>query len=378
VIYTVFSTTDSPYQQWQSELLEYSWRQVGQPGELIRFVATAGGAALPTHRYARSIATPLRERHPETGDQYAPYNKPAALLHWLETERPDGTVLLVDPDCVFRRAICREVAEGRPVSQTWIGLLHEPDDEGFALDRRFAFLEARGVRPRTRAQLAMIPTLIHTSDLRRIIARWIEMTALVRHEVTDRDGRRMWESDMFAYAIVTAEAGLEHELTSLGVCTNWSPDDAADAPMIHYCQAIEGAEGESLWSKYDYQPWRRVAGAARAKHAYGRDLLALVNRCVNDRSVAELHGLRPRSRVGVREIRERGGVVLCAPGSNREFSLNRAAERVWDLCDGVRTVATIRGELESECDANDGALHEALMDALATLHDANLLIFERG
>ena len=39
MIYTVFSTTDSPYMQWQSELLEYSWKKVGQPGELIRLVA---------------------------------------------------------------------------------------------------------------------------------------------------------------------------------------------------------------------------------------------------------------------------------------------------------------------------------------------------
>ena len=31
MIYTVFSTRDSPYMQWQSELLEYSWKKVGQP-----------------------------------------------------------------------------------------------------------------------------------------------------------------------------------------------------------------------------------------------------------------------------------------------------------------------------------------------------------
>jgi hypothetical protein len=377
LIYTVFSTSDSPYQQWQSELLEYSWHQVEQPGELIRFVATTGATALPAHRYARTIATPFRGTHPGTGDDYAPYNKPAALSHWLDTERPDGTVLLLDPDCVFLRAIRREVSEGHPVSQKWIGLSHQADGDGFALDQRFAFLEERGVRPRTRAQLAMIPTLIHTRDLKRIIPRWLEMTALVRHEVTDSDGRRMWESDMFAYAIVTAEAGLEHELTSLGICTNWSPDDAVDAPIIHYCQAIKATEGDSLWSKYDYRPWGRVAGAARAEHDYGRTLLTLVNRCASDRAVTELQGARPTSRVGVRELREDSGLVLCAPGTNREFSLNRSAERVWALCDGVRTVSTIRRELEREFGATDG-MHDVLMDALATLYDANLLVFERG
>ena len=377
MIYTVFSTTDSPFQQWQSELLEYSWKQVGQPGELIRFVATDGGT-LPAHPHARTIGTPSWQIHPDTGDDYAPYNKPAALVHWLRTEQPDGTVLLVDPDCVFREPICREVAEGNPVSQKWVGLSHEPDGDGFALDGRFAFLEERGVQPQTRAQLGMIPTLIHTRDLERIAARWLEVTALVRQEVTDRDGRRMWESDMFAYAIVTAEAGLVHELTSLGICTNWSPDEAVQAPIIHYCQAIEGRGGESIWSKYDYTPWRRVDQPERARQDYGRDLLTLLNRCVNARARTELEIVRPRGRVGVRELRDPTGLVLCVPGSNREFSLNRAAERIWALCDGGRTVIAIREELEREFESADGKLYEALIDTLATLHDANLLVFERG
>jgi coenzyme PQQ synthesis protein D (PqqD) len=377
VIYTVFSTTDSPFQQWQSELLEYSWREAEQPGELIRFVATDGNR-LPAHRHARTIATPPSQVHPDTGDDYAPYNKPAALLHWLRTEQPEGTVLLVDPDCVFQSAIRREVAEGAPVSQRWIGLAHARHGHGFALDRRFAFLADHGVRPRIPAQLGMIPTLIHTRDLARIAARWLEVTALVRQQVTDPQGQRMWESDMYAYAIVAAEAGLEHELTSLGICTNWSPDDAVDAPIIHYCQAVESHGGGTLWSKNHYQPWGRVARPERARHAYGRTLLTLLNRCVNARAATELADVRPRGCVGVREVREATGMVLCAPGSNREFALNRAAERLWALCDGTRTVSAIRGVLAREFEGTEGALENVLIDALAAFHEAHLLVFERG
>jgi hypothetical protein len=377
LIYTVFSTTDSPSQQWQSELLEYSWNRVRQPGELIRLVAT-DESTLPAHRYARTIATPSWQIHPTTRDDYAPYNKPAGLLHWLRTERPEGTVLLVDPDCVLLEPICREVAEGFPVAQKWIGLSHATDGDGFGLDRRFAFLEEHGVRSQIPAQLGMIPTLIHTRDLERIAARWLDLTALVRQEVTDHHGRRMWESDMFAYAIVTAEAGLVHELTSLGICTNWSPDDAVHAPIIHYCQPIEDKGGESIWSKYDYKPWGRVPEPERARYDYGRNLLTLLNRCVNGRAAAELEGVRPRGRVGVREIPHATGMVLCMPGSNREFSLNPAAERIWALCDGARTVNAIRRELEREFGSGDRTLHELFIETLATLHDANLLVFERG
>ena len=40
MFYTVFSTNVSPYMQWQSDLLEYSWKRVEQEGVLIRLVAT--------------------------------------------------------------------------------------------------------------------------------------------------------------------------------------------------------------------------------------------------------------------------------------------------------------------------------------------------
>lgn len=378
MIYTVFSTSNSPYMQWQSELLEYSWKQVGQPGELIRLVATEGYQKLPTHRYARSVATKSWQIHPVTGDDYAPYNKPASLLEWLETEQPDGTVLLLDPDCVFRAPLRREVSEGKPVAQRWVGIGHSPGGDGFGLGPRFAFLESHGVRPGTPAQLGMIPKLIHTRDLERIAARWLELTALVRQEVADQEGRRMWESDMYAYAIVAAEAGLVHELASLGICTNWSPAEAPNAPIIHYCQAIEGKGGELLWSKHRYRPWERVPQPERAGQDYGRDLLALLNRCANARAGAELADVRPKRRRGVREIESRGSLVLRVPGSNRELSLNGAAERVWQLCDGACTVAELARKLEREYEGVDGDLYEALTEALASLQEAGVLVLERG
>jgi hypothetical protein len=377
LIYTVFSTSDSPYMQWQSELLEYSWKLVGQPGELIRLVATDQDT-LPSHRYARTFGAPSCQTDPVTGDNYAPYNKPASLLKWLHTERPDGTVLLLDPDCVFLAPIEREVAVGHPVAQRWIGLSHARRADGFRLGSRFAFLEGHGVHPAVEAQLAMIPTLIHTRDLERIAARWLELTALVRQQVTDQHGRPMWESDMFGYAIVTAEAGLVHELTSLGICTNWPPDEAPDAPIIHYCQAIESVSGEPLWSKRDYQPWERVAASQPARHDYGRVLLTLLNRYVTARRTTAFEGVRPRRRVGVRAIEQDTGLVLCRPGNNGQFALNRAAARVWTLCDGDRTVSAIGDVLQEEFDDEDGMLCQDLIAALMALSDANLVGFERG
>ena len=98
MFYTVFSTNDNPRMQWQSELLEYSWKRVGQEGALIRLVATDRPHKLPAHKYASCVATRLWDTHPETGDTYPIYNKPASLLEWVFRDKPEGTVLLLDPD----------------------------------------------------------------------------------------------------------------------------------------------------------------------------------------------------------------------------------------------------------------------------------------
>ena len=97
MIYTVFSTTDNPYMNWQSQLLEYSWKEVQQPGELIRLVASGDRTQLPESSIAKVVHTWPWDLHPVTGDRYLIYNKPASLSQWLAKEKPEGTVLFIDP-----------------------------------------------------------------------------------------------------------------------------------------------------------------------------------------------------------------------------------------------------------------------------------------
>ena len=197
MIYTVFSTTDSPYMNWQSELLEYSWREVKQPGKLIRLVASSDRHHLPQSFFTTVVHTWPWNTHPLTGDCYPIYNKPASLSQWLTTEKPEGTILFVDPDCVFRAPISREVAEDYPVSQKWIGFwpdwTYNPPDQGpqFELIKRFC------KKNQDLVQGVMIPTLIHTNDLKRILPRWLELTAQIRQGARNREGEPLWESDMF-------------------------------------------------------------------------------------------------------------------------------------------------------------------------------------
>jgi len=126
----------------------------------------------------------------------------------------------------------------------------------------------------------MIPTLIHTNDLKRLVPRWLEITGQIRQGVRNRKGMPLWESDMFGYVIAAAECGLVHEQASLGICTNWSPMDVPNAPIIHYCQPIRSTTEEIVWDKKTYRPWEKVLHPDRAKEDYGRDLFHILNRYI--------------------------------------------------------------------------------------------------
>lgn len=280
MIYTVFSTTDTPYMNWQSELLEYSWKEAGQPGELIRLVATNNQENLPQHEHARIVRTWPWDVHPLTGDHYPVYNKPASLSQWLSQEQPEGTILLIDPDCVFRSPITREVEEGCPVSQAWIDYhpnikLYKPD-----MDATFDVVKQYCRKNLDLVQGVMIPTLIHAKDLKQMIGRWLELTALIRQGARRSNAKPLWESDMFGYIITAAEYGLVHEPANLGICTNWSPQDVPNAPMIHYCQAIKSKNEEIMWYKKEYRPWLPVSDPQDAQFDYGRDLLTMLKRFI--------------------------------------------------------------------------------------------------
>jgi hypothetical protein len=280
MIYTVFSTTDNPYMNWQSDLLEHSWKEVGQPGELIRLVATGDREHLPTSRYAKVIPTWPWDIHPITGDRYLIYNKPASFSQWLTTHKPEGTVLFIDPDCVFRAPITTEVTSGHSLSQKWIdfqsGRTYFSSEDGSPVEWLQQFCKYN----RELVQGVMIPTLIHTQDLQRLVTRWLEVTGQIRQGMRNHEGKPLWESDMFGYVIAAAECGLVHRQENLGICTNWLPTDVPNAPIIHYCQSIQSKEGEALWDKRSYKPWERVLDPHRAQHDYGRDLFNIVNRYI--------------------------------------------------------------------------------------------------
>lgn len=369
MFYTVFSTNDTPYMQWQSELLEYSWKRVEQEGVLVRLVATDDPDNLPAHEHADCVATQCWDYDPDTKDFYPILNKPASLLEWVFREQPEGTVLLVDPDCVFRDPVTRRVAPGSPAAQAWIGSsLNRPSAKRpFGLGEDFTFLNEYCAKSNLRTEPVMIPTLIHTSDLRKICARWLELCRIIRREYRDPNGQPKWESDMLAYIVACAEYGLNHEPISLGICTNWPLDNAPDAPIIHYCQPIKGKNGEKIFFKQTYSPWEAVESDVEPEHDYGRDLIGLINDhadAVNGmvRPVATYR--RPKWHRNVKEGRVIDDIILEKAPDKERIWLNSSGKAIWELCDGSRTVDEIGSELGKQFASSD---RDMTADVVATV-----------
>jgi len=245
VIYTVVCTDLNQQINWQVELLEYSWKRAGQAGELVRLVAAPQEAPLPRHEHSRvvGIEAPLGR----TGG-YLAFERLFSLQDWLQSEQPNGTVLILDPDCVFRAPIKGEVEPGAPVAQRWVGY--------------------RANHP---AQAATWPALIHTQDLELLLPKWIAFTRAI-YQATKR-----WESDMVGFVSAAATLNLRFTLGAVGAFVGWPDEEVGQAPIVHYCQDVFAADGRKLWSKREYKPWQPVQNAGQAKHTYCTDMLAVLN-----------------------------------------------------------------------------------------------------
>lgn len=262
-IFATVCTDANPKLDWQCELLEHTWRAVGQPGRLVRLVAARDSDPLPVHRHARVVRMPHTNIHPVTGDDYPPYNRLFSFDAWLRDEKPEGTVLILDPDNVFRARLATEVSPGQPRAQRWMGFERWRE--------RLVEHDVPGVDPEE-LQPVTWPALIHTRDLALLVPRWLDWTA----EIRERLGR--WESDMVALAIASREVGIVWSIETLGAWMNWPELEVAGAPLVHYCQPVEGRDGAILWYKRNYRPWSRIAADPReARLDYCRDLLRIVD-----------------------------------------------------------------------------------------------------
>jgi hypothetical protein len=373
VISSVVTTTAEEQAQWQADLLEYSWGQVRQPGELVRLVAVGPVDELPRHHHARVVDTLKWSPHPYTGDLYPAYNTAGGLLEWQTVEDVEGTILLLEPHCVFMSKVASEVEPGGAQGTRWVGL---PRGNGpFGLSAEFRFLDAVCVDRTLPLQPVRLPALIHSDDLRKITARWLELTSIIRAETAAGGQVPLSDAHRIAYVIAAAEADVPHRVTDLGANTDVSE---LGSPLLDYSKPIASNNGGVLWDLNTYRAWQAVE-PARAAAGAGKAFLALLADYVARReSGGELAFLRPCRRKGVREARILDRLFLDIPGRSDALALNASAAAVWELCDGKRSLAEVAYHLEEQFGMSPGGVRGDVQTVVERLEDIGALQLKPG
>jgi len=352
MIITVFVTTDSARDHWRAELLEHSWTKSGQAGELVRLVACPASAPLPMHGTARVVRTLPYDPHPYLPDHFPGYNLPAALLEWLVTEPVDASLLLLDLDCVLLQPFLEQVAPGGAAVSAAVSALGNrwpqwPEGQGpFGLADDYLKLQEYCANGDLKPPRVQFPVLIHSADLRKMAARWLEWTGLIRSAVRLVPGP-VPDAHKVAYTLAAAEYRIAHRSQKLAAVTS---ERKAGAAVLDYSLPVESAQGKIVFDPETYSAWSRP-NVTQARAGAGREFLAYLDGYISQReSGALLTMRRPRRCYGVREARMPDRMLLEIPGAAEPLQLNASASAIWNLCDNSRSLADIVDVLKGQYD----------------------------
>jgi hypothetical protein len=285
-LYIIYSISNSPYQQWMADLLDFSIRQVGQPGEIVRLCSleVGGKSAVKPSAHGYTFTTPS---YAKVGNAFLRHlmlmskrllgmsihgryhfyclNKAYATKTFLASH-PDlddkALLLWMDPDMVFNRAWIPPASKARPG--------HVTGQRWWTYKKAWCHENGGSQGPLlcpTVETAIMYPYCITVGDMRAIVEPYCRISEAVYMKTGN------WESEMYGHVMAMEKAGLQcHGIGALGTCNNW-PDglpDEPSAPISHYCQGIKNHEGQEIWSKWNYTdsttslPWQRPPPAESA------------------------------------------------------------------------------------------------------------------
>jgi hypothetical protein len=234
------------YQNWQMELLYYSYQVCRQPGLFTVLASLKSGVQLPKFPDGiEVIPTRWVTKNVITGDRYPPYNKPASFCDYFSARTPqDEYLLLLDPDMVFVRAWSAPFDPPVPVAED-TGYMDPSSRVGKRIIARHCQKNKEAVQP------IGFPILIHEHQLRWIVDRWHILTEEMRQsKETVEDAT--WICEMWAFSVAAAEAGVRFNMGRK--CTFSNDDLKPSHNLIHYTYPTKSRSG-FVWDKRKYHPW---------------------------------------------------------------------------------------------------------------------------
>ena len=259
--YILYSMSNSPYQEWQARLLEFSLREVGQPGMVIRCIAQDPQYPMRVvpdfGNGGHTIVTEDFSRHARG---YLPLNKAGGLREVFKQLRlpPHAIVICVDPDMIFAKTWTPDVSSGRVVGQRW---------KGYSPQFCMATSDAshHPLCPKNETDAVMYPFAATAVDLQALSDAYFEASQYPSEE---------WMVEMTALVVAVKKIGLELSTQeNIGLCGDWPHADDVDAPILHYCQPVFDHHGKEIWNKRKYKPFDEPPKPDKAENRVGREVL---------------------------------------------------------------------------------------------------------
>lgn len=154
----------------------------------------------------------------------------------------EETVLILDPDCIFLEPVSRGCPMSQPVNYLYPSRIENQK-----------FIKKHCANPELVCGVG-IPLLIHRGNLAEVTPLWLKKTEEIREDPQSRQWAG-WVAEMWAYAFAAAELGLRHATRELA---QYSSEDRADLPIVHYCYDSFDIWQRWKWGKREYRPWKPV------------------------------------------------------------------------------------------------------------------------
>ncbi|KAG2499027.1 hypothetical protein HYH03_003212 [Edaphochlamys debaryana] len=265
----VFLTDCTPYSDWQSVVMVFSYNRTRQPadGSLSKVMCCS---EKDFKRYPKAIldlvpthVAPSFTYNNKTNDWYVAYNKPGAVYDWLKHETPEEEWLLVlDSDMYLRKPFYTSFYN---VSKGWC--LSHDYRYMIGVNNELATRHIPEIGPRNdtlagpygrRGDQVGGFFYAHRDDMKRLSPLWLQYTEDVREDPEAwrltgdqyvKKGGKAWISEMYGYSFGAAKAGVWHMWDTITMIYPGRRPDGIPR-VIHY--GLKVAAGNWTWDKHSY------------------------------------------------------------------------------------------------------------------------------
>ncbi|GIL46676.1 hypothetical protein Vafri_3606 [Volvox africanus] len=270
-VHVAFLTDCAMYSDWQSVGMAFSFRMSGQPGSVIRVMCCS---EKDRKNYSKGLLTmvdtwvaPDMSRSPRNGDRYAAYNKPEAVIDWLDHKvARHEYVLVLDSDMILRRPFF--VEDMQPKKGLAIGARYT---YMIGVANELAVRHIPHVAPRNdtlagpygrRADQVGGFFFIHRDDLKAMSHDWLKFSEDVRMDdqayrlsgdvYAVNPGDRPWISEMYGYAFGAANHDVWHKWDTFSmIYPGYEPREGIPK-LMHYGLLFEVGKNFSFDKHWHY------------------------------------------------------------------------------------------------------------------------------